>query len=101
MLTRRPSDRRRSLRRRRRHGCRLEIGCAGLGHADVALDQAVLHLDRTAHRVNDAAEFDNASIAGAFDDAAVMGGDCRIDEVAAQALNRASVRSSSAPARRL
>ena len=52
--------------------------------AGVALDHAVLHFDRAAHRVDDAAEFDDAAIAGAFDDAAVMGGDGGVDEIAAQ-----------------
>ena len=45
---------------------------------------AVLHLDRAAHRVNDAAKLDDAAVAGAFDDAAVMDSDGRIDEVAAK-----------------
>jgi hypothetical protein len=44
----------------------------------------------------------NAAVAGALDDAAVMHCDCGIDQVAAQrAQPRESVRSSSAPARRL
>ena len=50
----------------------------------VSLDEAVLNLDRAADRVHDAAKLDNASIAGAFDDAAVMSGDGRVDEVAAE-----------------
>ena len=53
-------------------------------HAGVALDEAVLHLDRAANRVHDAAKLDNASIAGAFHDTAVIGGDGRVHEVAAQ-----------------
>ena len=58
---------------------------AALGrHARVALDQAVLHLDRAAHRVDDAAELDEDAVAGALDDAAVMGGDGGIDQIAAQ-----------------
>ncbi len=59
-----------------------------LRHAGVALDEAVLHLDRAADRVHDAAELDNASIAGALHDTAVMGGDSRVDEVAAQTPTR-------------
>ena len=43
-----------------------------------------LHLDRAAHRVDSAAEFDQRSVAGALDDATVMHGDCRVDEIAAQ-----------------
>ena len=33
--------------------------------AGVALDHAVLHLDRAAHRVDDAAELDEIAVAGA------------------------------------
>ena len=43
-----------------------------------------MHLDRAANRVHDAAKLDNASIAGAFDDAAMMSGDGWIDEVTAK-----------------
>ena len=52
--------------------------------ACVALDHAGLHFDGAADRVHDAAKLDNASIAGAFDDAASMSGDGWIDEVAAE-----------------
>ena len=54
-------------------------------HAGIALDEAVLHLDRAAHRVDHAAELDDAAVAGALDDAAAMGGDGGIDQVAAEA----------------
>ena len=37
-----------------------------------------------AHGVDDAAELDERAVAGALDDAAVMHGDGRVDEVAAQ-----------------
>ena len=58
---------------------------AALGrHAGVALDHAVLHLDRAAHRVDHAAELDEAAVAGALDDAPVMHGDGGIDQIAAQ-----------------
>ena len=58
---------------------------AALGrHAGVALDHAVLHFDRAAHRVDDAAELDEAAVAGALDDAPVMRGDGGIDQIAAQ-----------------
>ena len=40
--------------------------------ADVALDHAVLHLNRAAHGVDHAAELDEAAVAGALDDAPVM-----------------------------
>ena len=53
-------------------------------HAGVALDHRVLHFDGAAHRVDDAAEFDDAAVAGALDDAAVMHGDGRVDQVAAK-----------------
>ncbi len=58
----------------------------------VALDHGVLHFECAAHRVDDAAELDDAAIAGALDDAAMMHGDCGIDQIAAQ---RAQSRQSS------
>ena len=58
---------------------------AALGRqAGVALDEAVLHLDGAAHGVDHAAEFDEAAVAGAFDDAPMMGSDGGIDQIAAQ-----------------
>ena len=46
---------------------------AALGRqAGVALDQAVLHFDRAAHRVDHAAELDEAAVAGSLDDAPMM-----------------------------
>ncbi len=53
-------------------------------HAGVALDHGVLHFDRAAHGVDDAAELDDRAVAGALDDAAVMHGDGGIDQIAAQ-----------------
>ena len=51
---------------------------AALGRqAGVALDEAVLHLDRAAHGVDHAAELDEAAVAGALDDATMMHGDGR------------------------
>jgi hypothetical protein len=50
----------------------------------VALDHAVLDLDRAAHRVDDAAKVDENAVAGALDDAAMMRGDRRINQIAAQ-----------------
>ena len=61
-----------------------EDDAAVLGHAGVALDHGVLHFDRAAHGVDDAAELDDRAVAGALDDAPVMHGDGRIDQVAAQ-----------------
>ena len=52
--------------------------------AGVALDHAVLHFDRAAHRVDDAAELDDAAVAGALDDAPMMRGDGRVDQIAAK-----------------
>ena len=54
------------------------------GNAGVALDHAVLDLDRAAHRVDHAAEFDDDAIAGALDDAPMMHGDGGINQIAAQ-----------------
>src|SRR5208283_5455800 len=46
-----------------------ELDAALRRQAGVALDEAVLHLDRAAHRVDHAAELDEAAVAGALDDA--------------------------------
>jgi hypothetical protein len=48
-------------------------------HPGVALDEAVLHFDGAARRVNRTAEFDDRAVASALDDAAMMGGDSRVD----------------------
>ena len=59
---------------------------------------ASLHLDRAAHRIDDAGKLHQQAVAGGLDDAAVVLGDLRIDELAhACALRRSSVPSSSAP----
>ena len=59
--------------------------CALLGRqARVALDHAGLHFDSAANRVYDAAKLNDRAVAGAFDDAASMKGDGRIDEIAAE-----------------
>ena len=49
--------------------------------ACVALDHGVLHFDRAAHRVDNAAELDDAAVAGALDDTAMVHGDCGINQV--------------------
>ena len=41
---------------------------------------AALHLDRAAHRIDDAGELDQQAVAGGLDDAAAMLGDLGIDE---------------------
>ena len=69
--------------------------------AGIALDHAVLHFNRATHSVDYAAKFDDAAVACAFDDPPMMGGDCRVDEIAAQPRSRDNVRSSSVPASRL
>ena len=55
-----------------------------VGQAGVALDHRVLNLDGTAHGVDHAAKFDDRAVAGALDDAPVVNGDGRIDQIAAQ-----------------
>ena len=58
---------------------------AALGRqAGVALDEAILHLDGAAHGVDHAAELDEAAVAGALDDAAMVRGNGGIDQIAAQ-----------------
>ena len=44
----------------------------------------MLHFECAPHRVHHAAEFDDRTIAGALDDAAMVHGDCGINQVAAQ-----------------
>ena len=61
-----------------------EHDAAILGHAGVAFDHRVLQFDRAADGVDHAAELDDRTVAGALDDAPVMHGDGRIDQVAAQ-----------------
>jgi hypothetical protein len=55
-----------------------------LRHFDIAFDHRALDFDREAHRVDDAAELDDAAVAGALDDAAMVHGDERVDQVAAE-----------------
>jgi hypothetical protein len=50
----------------------------------IAFDNAVLHHDRASHRVDYAAELDDDPVAGALDDAPVMGRDGGVDQVASQ-----------------
>jgi hypothetical protein len=47
-----------------------------------------LNLDSAVDRVHDTTKLDNAAIARAFHDAAVMGGDGWVDEIAAQTPKR-------------
>jgi hypothetical protein len=50
----------------------------------VALDHAVLHFDRAAYGIDDAAELDERAVAGALEHPSVMRWDRRVNEVAAQ-----------------
>src|ERR1700734_1690783 len=50
-------------------------------NARVALDHGVLHFECAAHRVDYAAELDDAAVAGALDDAAVMHGEWGINQI--------------------
>ena len=50
----------------------------------VALDHRPLDFNGAVHCVDDAAELDNAAVAGALDDPAMMHGDGRVDQIAAQ-----------------
>ncbi len=50
----------------------------------VALDHRPLDFNGAVHCVDDAAELDDAAVAGALDDAPVMHGDGRVDQVAAK-----------------
>ena len=45
---------------------------------------ALLHRDRAAHRIDDAGKLDKQAVAGGLDDAAVMRGDLRVEELMAQ-----------------
>src|ERR1700722_7957048 len=53
-------------------------------HAGVALAHPGLDFDGAAHGVDHAAELDDRTVAGALDDASVVHGDDRVDQVAAQ-----------------
>src|SRR6516165_2614358 len=50
----------------------------------VPLGHGLLHLDRATHRVDDAGKFHQQPVAGGLDDAAMVLGDLRIGELAAQ-----------------
>ena len=62
-----------------------ELDAALRSQAGVALGQAALHFDRAAHRVDDAAKFDEAAVAGPLDDAPAVRVDGGVDQIAAQA----------------
>ena len=52
--------------------------------AGVSLDEAVLHLDGAAYRIDHTVEFYERSVTGALDDAAVVHRNCGINQVAPQ-----------------
>jgi hypothetical protein len=54
------------------------------GNLGIALGHRALHLDRAAHRVDDAGKLDQHAVAGGLDDAAVMRGNFRIGDRAPQ-----------------
>ena len=62
-----------------------ELDAALLRQAGVAFGHAVLHLNGATHGVDDAAELDQAAVAGPFDDATVVRVDRGVDQVASQA----------------
>ena len=78
-----------------------ELDAALRRQARIAFDHAVLHLDGAAHGVNHAAKLDEAAVASPLDDASVMQGDGRVEQVAAQRPEARERAISSAPASRL
>jgi len=52
----------------------------------VPLGHRLLHRDRAAHRIDDAGEFHQHAVAGGLDDAALVLGDLRVDQLAAEGL---------------
>ncbi len=61
-----------------------ELDTALRRQAGVAFDHAVLHLDGATRGVDHAAELDENAVAGALDDAPMMDGDGRVDQIAPQ-----------------
>ena len=88
-------------RRRRPTGRRRELDATLYRHARIAFDHAVLHFDRAAHRIDHGTKLNDRAITRALDDAAVIHSEGGIDEIATEAPQAASVRSSSAAASRL
>jgi len=61
-----------------------QLDAAVHNRTSIPLDHCLLHRDRAAHRIDDAGKFDQQAVASGLDDAAVMLGDFRIEELAAQ-----------------
>ena len=59
-----------------------ELDPAVRGAAALRSAIAALHLDRAAHRIDDAGEFHQQAVAGGLDDAATVFGDLGIDQLA-------------------
>jgi hypothetical protein len=55
-------------------------------NARVSLGHRLLHRDRAAHRIDDTGELDQHAVAGGLDDAAMVLGDFRIDQLPPQRL---------------
>ena len=51
----------------------------------VAFDHRPLDFNGAVHRVDNTPELDDRAVAGALDDASAMGGDSRVDQIAAEA----------------
>ena len=50
----------------------------------IALDEAILNLNGAAYGVDHAAKLDKITVSGAFDNAAMMHGDCGVDQITAK-----------------
>src|ERR1700685_823205 len=61
-----------------------EIDAAVVRHANIALDEAILHRNGAAHGLDHAAKFGDEPIASALDYPPAMVGDGRINQIAAQ-----------------
>jgi len=59
-----------------------KFDAAVLRQSRIALDHAVLHFDRAAYGIDDAAELDESAVAGTLHDPPMMHGDGGIDQVA-------------------
>ena len=61
-----------------------EIDALVVGYADIARDEAFCNRDGAPHGLDDAAKLGDEPIARALDHPSVMGGNRRIDQIAAQ-----------------
>jgi len=66
-------------------------------NACVALGDRLLHLDRASHRIDDAGKLHQQAVAGGLDDAAMVLGNFRIEQLAAQRFEAFVRASSSTP----